>query len=231
VVEVRLFTGTGMVCWSNFLQYARKTLVDPRGLGCWCWWPFYCNPNHVTRIIVAYRTCHTKSKGLWTIYQQQLRYLQAHGPNCSPIELFDKDLTNQMKNWRKSGEWIVLLMDVNGHPLKNNFYQWLKREQTELEEFTHKCWGPTPPYTHISGSSLIDGGYKSPEIEIVQLEMLSFMESPGKHTSFIIDVSTPSLLGDFRYKFCWPMSRRLVTLQQQSVDRYNQIVREQFDTH
>ena len=60
--------GTGMVCRSKFLQYARKTLVDPRGLDHWCLWPFYCNPNHVTRIIVAYRTCHTKSKGLWTMY-------------------------------------------------------------------------------------------------------------------------------------------------------------------
>jgi hypothetical protein len=56
--------GTGMVCRREFLQYARKPLVDSRGLGCWCSWPFYCNPNHVTRIIVAYRTCHTKSKGL-----------------------------------------------------------------------------------------------------------------------------------------------------------------------
>ncbi len=43
------------------------------------------------------------------------------------------------------------------------FYQQLQTEQTGLEEFTHKCWGPTPPYTHISGSSPIDGGYKSSE--------------------------------------------------------------------
>jgi hypothetical protein len=59
--------GIGMVCWSKFLKYVRKTLVDPRDLGCWCLWPFYSNHNHVTRIIVTYRTCHTKSKGLWTI--------------------------------------------------------------------------------------------------------------------------------------------------------------------
>ncbi len=115
-------------------------------------------------------------------------------------------------------------MDVNDHPLKNNFYQRLKREQTELEEFTHKCRGPMPPYTHLSGSSLIDGGYKSPEIEIVQLGMPLFAENPGDHRSFIINISIRSLLGDFRYKVCQPMSRHLVTLQQQSVDRYNQIV-------
>jgi hypothetical protein len=109
-----------MVCQSKF--HTRKTLVDLSGLDCWCLWPFYCNPNHVTRIIVAYRTYHTKSKGLMTIYQQQLRYIQAHGLNCSPVELFGKDLTNQIKKWRKSGERIVLLTDVNDHPLKNNFY-------------------------------------------------------------------------------------------------------------
>jgi hypothetical protein len=184
----------------------------------------------MTSIIVAYRPCHTKSKGYRTIYQQQLRYIQALGLNCSPVELLGKDLTNQIKKWSKSGERIVLLMYVNDHPLKNNFYQRLKREQTELEEFTHKCWGPMPPYTHISGLSPIDGGYKSPNIEI-QLGMLSFAESPGGHRSVIFNVSTRLLLGDFRYKVCRPMSRRLVTLQQQSVDKCNQIVREQFDTH
>jgi hypothetical protein len=84
---------------------------------------------------------------------------------------------------------------------------------------------------HISGLSPIDGGYKSPEIETVQLGMLSFAESPGDHRSFIIDLSTHLLLGDFRYKVCQPVSRCLVTLQQQSVDRYNQIVQEKFDTH
>jgi hypothetical protein len=100
-------------------------------------------------------------------------------------------------------------MDVNDHPLKNNFCQWLKREQTELEEFTHKCWGPTPPYRHISGSSPINGRYK---IEIVQLGMLLFAESSGDHRSFIIDISAHLLIGDFRYKVCWPMSKRLITL-------------------
>ena len=46
--------GTGMVCQSEYLQYVRKVLVDPRGLGCWCSWPLYCNPNRVSRIVVAY---------------------------------------------------------------------------------------------------------------------------------------------------------------------------------
>ena len=122
--------GTGMVCQSEFVQYARKASVDPRGLGRWCSWQFFCNPNHVSRIVVAYRTCRAKPKGLRTIYQQQLRYIQAHGINCSPVELFDRDLAKQIKEWRKSGERIVLVMDVNDHPLtasSTNSYKKSKR--------------------------------------------------------------------------------------------------------
>ncbi len=58
--------------------------------------------------------------------------------------------------------------------------------------------------------------------------MLILAESPGDHRSFIIDISTCSLFGEFRFKICWPASRRLVTSQQQSVVRYNKIVRDQF---
>jgi hypothetical protein len=119
--------GTGMICPSEFIQYAHKASVNPRGLGRWCLWQFFCNPNHVSRIVVAYRTGHSKAKGLCTIYQQQLRYIQAHGINCSPVELFDRDLAKQIKEWRKSGERIVLVMDVNDHPLTSKFYQQLQK--------------------------------------------------------------------------------------------------------
>ncbi len=131
--------GAGMVCRSKYLQYARKPSVNPRGLGRWCSWPFYCNPNHMSRIVVAYRTCHSKGKGLCTFYQQQLCYIQAHGINCSPVELFNGDLAKQIKEWKQSRERIVLVMDVNDHPLNRKFYQRLQREQMGLEEFTHKC--------------------------------------------------------------------------------------------
>jgi hypothetical protein len=62
--------GTGMVCRHEFLQYARKPSADFRGLNRWCSWPFFCNPTHVTRIVVAYCPCPSKVMGLNTIYQQ-----------------------------------------------------------------------------------------------------------------------------------------------------------------
>jgi hypothetical protein len=61
--------------------------------------------------------------------------------------------------------------------------------------------------------------------------MVNFAESPGDHRSLLFDISTCSLLGKFRYKICRPVSRRLVTSQVDSVKRYNEIVREQFEIH
>jgi hypothetical protein len=61
--------------------------------------------------------------------------------------------------------------------------------------------------------------------------MLNFAESPGNHRSLLFDISTCSLLGEFRYKVCHPVSRQLVTLQADSVKRYNKIVRDQFEVH
>lgn len=220
-----------MICRHEFIQYARKPSVDPRGLGRWCSWPFFCYPIHVTRIMVAYRPCNRKSKGLKTVYWQHLRYIQTHGLETDPASLFDANLSKQIKEWRGAGERIVLVIDVNGHPLYNNLYHQLQERDTELEEFSHKCWGPVAPYTHHAGKSPIDGAHRSPEVEIVNLCMLTFAESPGDHHSFCFDISTRSLLGEFRFKICRPVSRRLVTSQQDSVRRYNKKVREQFEIH
>ncbi len=103
-------------------------------------------------------------------------------------------------------EKIVLLMDVNDHLLRNKFYSSLKERDPNMEKFSHRCWGPKEPYTHHLGKSPIDGGYKSPEVEIVNLAMLNFAESPGNHRSLLFDITTRLLLGKFRYKVCCPVS-------------------------
>jgi hypothetical protein len=84
---------------------------------------------------------------------------------------------------------------------------------TEMEEFSQKCWGPQAPYTHPVGKSPIDGAYKSLQVEIVNICMLTFAESLGDHRSLYFDISTRYLLGESRYKICPPVSRPLVTSQ------------------
>jgi hypothetical protein len=220
-----------MVCRHKFLQYASKPSNNFQGLGRWCSWLFYCNPTHTTRIVVAYRTGSGKLTGLRTMYQQQVCYMQLHNLKGSPQQLFDKDLLYQCKLWRKSGERVILSMDAKEHVPKGKFNKALTRTGLDMEEFTHKCWGPNQPYTHIHGSILIDGGYKLSEIEILNVCMLPFLDSPGDHRAFTIDISTRSLLGEFHYKVCRPVSRPLIMSQQRSVDKYNRIVQEQFAWH
>jgi hypothetical protein len=147
------------------------------------------------------------------------------------VTLLNSDLSKQMLEWRGAGERIVLVIDMNSHPLHNDLYQQLQERRTEMEDFSHKGSGPKVPYTHPAGKSPIDGAYKSPEVKIVNLCMLTVAESPGDHRSLYIDISTCSLLGEFRYKICRPVSRRLVTSQSSWVKRYNEIVYEQFETH
>ena len=118
--------GTGILCRHAFIQYASKPLVDPRGLGRWCSWPFYCNPTHVTRIVVAYRPCNRQSNGLKTVYQQHLWYIQSRGLKTDPVSLFDVDLSKEIKEWQGAGKRIVLSMDVYAHPLFNSFYRQLQ---------------------------------------------------------------------------------------------------------
>jgi hypothetical protein len=223
--------GTGMLCQHQYLQYAQQPIANPRGLGRWCSWPFFCNPTHITRIVVAYCPCASKTEGLKTVYQQHMRYIQSRRLPLTPIDLFDHNLCKQVKEWRGRGKRVLIMMDINNHPLQNKFYTILQEQNTELEEFTHKCWGPNKPCTHHLGKTPIDGGYKTPEVKIVNLAMLTFAESPGGHRSFVLDVSTGSLLGVYRYKVCRPVSRRLVTSQESSVKRYNKIIREQFNIH
>ena len=121
-------------------------------------------------------------------------------------------------------------MDANENPLKNNFYRRLK-EASDLTEFTHTCWGKVPPHTHARGTKPIDGGYKSPEVEIENLCMLDFVESPGNHRSLIFDITSRSLLRKYLPKIVRPVSRKLVMAQHNSVREYNGLIREQFTIH
>jgi hypothetical protein len=147
------------------------------------------------------------------------------------MEMFNRDLSDQIKKWRTTGKREILLMDVNGDPLRNNLYKLIGARSDGMEEFSHKCWGEEPPRTHARGSGPIDGGYTTPEIEILNLSMLNFVDSPGDHRSLLLDVSTRSMLGEYSYSICRPVSRRLVMSQKDSLKKYNKIVQEQCSIH
>jgi hypothetical protein len=65
-----------------------------------------------------------------------MRYIQSRGLATNPVDLFDQDLTKQIKEWRGKGERILIMMDINDHPLCNKFYTKLHAHNTDLDKFT-----------------------------------------------------------------------------------------------
>ncbi len=105
------------------------------------------------------------------------------------------------------------MMDNSNPPLQNKLYSKLTENISKKDEFMRKCWGLKELYTHHAGKSPINDNYKTPEVEIANLSMLTFTESPGNHRLFLVNVSTRLLLGAYKYKVCRPVSCRLVTSQ------------------
>ena len=175
--------GTAIAVRGAMTQYAKSKSKDPRGLGRYCSFVFWANPQHKCRVVVAYNVCNGKPKGLKTQYQQITRYCQDKGIKESPKELMRKDFAKQCGLWRKNNEKLVIIMDANESTMDGPLRRMLEEEGVDLEEFSHKYYGSVPPNTFIDGKMPIDAGYKTPDLEITAFCMLSFLDSTGDHRS------------------------------------------------
>ena len=122
-------------------------------------------------------------------------------------------------------------MDANESTIDGPMRKMLDKEGVELEEFSHKYYGSTPPNTYIDGKIPIDAGYKTPDVEITSFCMLSFWDSTGDHRSWLLEVTTRSMMSRELLKIARPPGRRLASTQPRSVKTYNQIVEKQFVLH
>ena len=86
-------------------------------------------------------------------------------------------------------------MDANESTIDGPLRKMLEKEGVELEEFSHKYYGSTLPNTYIDGKIPIDAGYKTPDVEITSFCMLSFLDSTGDHRSWLLEVTTRSMIG------------------------------------
>ena len=211
-------------------QYAKSKSKDPRGLGRFCSFVFWANPRHKCRIVVAYNVCNGKPKDLKTQYQQITRYCQDKDISMSPKELTRQDFAKQCGTWRKEKR-LIIIMDTNESTIDGPLRKMLEEEGVDLEEFSHKYYCSTPPHTFIDGKIPIDAGYKIPDVEIKVFCVLSVLDSTCDHRSWLLAVTTRSMLGYELLKIVRPPGRRLVTTQPRSVKTYTEIVKNQFLLH
>ena len=212
-------------------QYAKSKSKDSRGLKRFCSYVFWANLEHKCRVVVAYNVCNGRPKGLKTQYQQVTRYCQDKSIKKSPKELMREDFAKQCGAWRKDNKRLIIIMDANELTMDGPLRKMLEREGVALEDLSHKYYGRTPPNTFIDGKVPIDAGHKTPDVEIKAFCMLSFMESTGEHRSWLIEITTRSMLGRERLKNVRPPGRRLVSTQPRSVETYNKTVEQQFRLH
>ena len=77
----------------------RDNGFDPTGLGRWSWVQIPGNQGCTTRFVTVYCPVKTSSKGLDTVYEQQLNYLSE-----DPTRQFWIDLGEQIITWHAEGE-------------------------------------------------------------------------------------------------------------------------------
>ena len=101
-------------------------------------------------------------------------------------------------------------MDANEHVLGGALSKLLAQEGIHLQEQSHRFWGNERPNTYVDGSDPIGGMWCTPDIEITNMKILPFSESPGDHRTFIFDTSTRSILGEHLPAIVRETTRRLL---------------------
>jgi hypothetical protein len=144
-----------------------------RGLGRWSAWIIQADPSHRIRMVVAYQVGQARQRGLRTIYQQHMCYIQAHDLNCTPKELFQADILSAISCWIEHGDRILIFIDMNKYILTGHLAKAF--QCLGLLEATHLNWkGSKPPTFVFKKGERINGMYHSPELKITSLMQLSF---------------------------------------------------------
>jgi hypothetical protein len=159
------------------------------------------------------RTTHARNKNvnLGTSYQQQHQYFITKKKDliCPPI-LFCKQLVRQIKQWRASGDRIILFMDHNEHVTNGPIGKELgDKEGLNLQEVVIQYTGQSPGATFFCCSKPIKGIWVSSDLDISNACVMPFRYGVGNHHTFILDVPIESLIGVDPVKIVRPVCWRL----------------------
>jgi hypothetical protein len=128
---------------------------DSKGLGRWSYMRISSKKSSLI-IATAYRPC--VSQGPNTAWIQQWSILREAGDkNPDPIKYFYTDLEAQIKEWKKQGSEVLMMIDANeyiGEKPGGLTTLFGKLEMTDL--LRHRHPNKEEPNTHVRGSKRID---------------------------------------------------------------------------
>jgi hypothetical protein len=170
-------------------------------------------------MVVAYQVGQARQRGLRTIYQQHVCYIQAYGLTCTPRELFQEDILSAISCWIEHGDMILIFIDMNEHILTGHLAKAF--QCLGLLKAPHLNWKGSKPKTFVFGKGKpIDGMYHSPELEITSIMQLSFHEGVRDHKTTLVDVTTRSVIGKLEKRVVMPQARKLSNKNKKSVKEY-----------
>jgi hypothetical protein len=210
--------GTATFACMELVRYHKQKGDNFRGLGQWCSSVFYADPSHRTCIILAYNVGRHAPRGDSTIYQQQLRYIQNHGLDSTPLRYFAIDFIAQLQVWQRQGDRLLVFMDINKHILTGRLARRLLA--MGLREATHSQWGETKPHTYICGLEPINAVWHSQDLEVTSTLQLSFHEGVGDHRLVLVDITAHSAIGKQEFKVVHPHERCLSSQNEGARTRY-----------
>ncbi len=127
-----------------------------------------------------------------------------------PLILFCKHLIKHIKQWRASGERIVLFMDHNEHVIKGPLGKALpNKDGPDLSKAIMLHMGASPGATFFRGSQPIDCLWVSNDLDISNACVMLFGFGVGNHRAFILGIPLELLVGVNPVKIIRPVSRCL----------------------
>ncbi len=116
----------------------------------------------------------------------------------------------QIKEWRKAGERITLVMDHNNHVINGPLGKELAdKEGLDLREAIVQHTGTSPGATFFRGSKPINRMWVSSNLEISNACVMPFGYGIEDHCAFILNIPIESLVGVDPVKIVRPAGRRL----------------------
>ena len=100
-------------------------------------------------MVAAYQAGQARQRGLCTIYQEHVRYIQAQGLICTPREIFQKDILSAISQWIEHRDRILLFIDMNEHIIKGHLSK--SFHHLGLLEATHLNWSGSEPQMFVFG--------------------------------------------------------------------------------
>jgi hypothetical protein len=221
--------GTATFACMELVRYHKQKGDNFSGLGRWCLTVFYADPSHCTCIISAYNVGRQTPRGDSMIYQQQLRYIQTHGLDSTPLHLFTVDFVTQLQVWQRQGDRLLLFMDMNEHILTGCVARRLLA--MGLRKATHSQWGEMELHTYIHGLEPIGAVWHSQDLEVASTLQLSFHKEVGDHRLVLVDITTKSVISKQEFKVVYPHGRRLSSQNDCAQTKYLWHLERQMCTH